>query len=192
MKGIGPAAGYKAVPVSAGSDKTRQVYSATAPTPGVNWRHNHLGELISKELYDGLPVTRVSLKDAKAYAQWAGKELPTVEQWEIAASGGNLTGKYKYAGSNRPVQVGWFDANGRDKIMLVGQLMPNELGIYDMSGNAEEIALDNDDPNSFYRKGGDSMNGSENMEIKSNYSRKIQTEDFCMPYLGFRCVKKVK
>lgn len=65
--------------------------------------------------------------------------LPTKEQWQYAAKGGNLSQKYTYSGSNNPGDVAWFEGNSSGSVHPVKQLAPNELGIYDMSGNVWEF-----------------------------------------------------
>ncbi len=159
------------------------------PMPNINWRHDPTGKKILKERYKELPVTRVSLVDAKAYAKWKGKRIPTMEEWLLAANEGSKTPKYKYSGSNIPKQVGWYDANSYEQIKPVGLLKPNSLGIYDLSGNVEEITLLSKKEDVLIRKGGYSLADKENMEVNDDYSMRIKTVGFSMPYLGFRCVK---
>ena len=65
--------------------------------------------------------------------------LPTEAQWEYAARGGNRSQGYKYSGSNNISNVGWCDGNRTHE---VGTKQPNELGLYDMSGNVYEWCYD--------------------------------------------------
>lgn len=65
--------------------------------------------------------------------------LPTEEQWEFAARGGVKSQGYKYSGGNSLNSVGWYSENSGKTIHDVGMKSPNELGIYDMSGNVEEL-----------------------------------------------------
>lgn len=68
--------------------------------------------------------------------------LPTEAQWEYAARGGNRSRGFKYAGSNKLKNVGWFKSNSKGRVKDVKLLEPNELGIYDMSGNVYEWCSD--------------------------------------------------
>ena len=64
--------------------------------------------------------------------------LPSADQWKYAANGGNKSQNYTYAGSNTPGDVAWYSANCSSK-QKVKTKAPNELGIYDMSGNVGEF-----------------------------------------------------
>jgi len=72
--------------------------------------------------------------------------LPTEAEWEYAARGGKLSRDYFYSGSNTPDDVAWYSVNsaigGTRQTHPVGLKMPNELGIYDMSGNVFEWCSD--------------------------------------------------
>ena len=69
--------------------------------------------------------------------------LPTEAQWEFAARGGNKSKGYKYSGSNDIDEVAWYhDNNSPFGPKPVGQKLPNELGIYDMTGNLQEWCSD--------------------------------------------------
>ena len=106
------------------------------------------GKNPSKVIGDSLPVTRVSWSDAQTFIgklnQLTGKKyrLPTEAEWEFAARGGNLSKNYKFSGSNTLEDVAWCNNNSGNKPHAVGTKQPNELGIYDMSGNVYEWCSD--------------------------------------------------
>jgi formylglycine-generating enzyme required for sulfatase activity len=91
---------------------------------------------------DDCPVENVSWYDAYEYAKKVGKRLPTEAEWEYAARGGSKSKGYTYSGSNGIDAVGWYDDNSDDKTHPVAQKQPNELGLYDMSGNVWEWCSD--------------------------------------------------
>jgi len=98
--------------------------------------------------HDASPIVNVSWNDAQAYCKWLAQKtgqpyrLPTEAEWEFAARGGVKTKKFRFAGSNNLDEVGWYDKNADRKTHPVGEKMPNELGIYDMSGNTWEWVND--------------------------------------------------
>ena len=68
--------------------------------------------------------------------------LPTEAEWEYACRGGKKSRGYKYSGSNSIDDVTWYRSNSSDETHPVATKSPNELGIYDMSGNVEEWCQD--------------------------------------------------
>lgn len=97
---------------------------------------------------DQLPVEDVSWQDCKTFIsklnEMTGKKfrLPTEAEWEFAARGGQKSKGYEYSGSNSLDDVAWYDDNSQNTTHRVASKQPNELGIYDMSGNVWEWCND--------------------------------------------------
>lgn len=91
-----------------------------------------------------LPIDNISYSEITSFIEKLNSEtklnfsLPSVEQWLYAAEGGDKTQDYIFAGSDTPDDVAWYSANCSSK-QAVKTKAPNELGIYDMSGNVGEF-----------------------------------------------------
>ena len=107
-----------------------------------------MGSNPSKFKGDDLPVEMVSWKDCQKFIhklkQLTGRNfrLPTEAEWEYAARGGKKSRGYQFSGSNTLDDVAWCKGNSGSQTHIVGTKLPNELGIYDMSGNVEEWCQD--------------------------------------------------
>ena len=165
------------------------------------------------------PVVNVSWYAAMAYAEWAGKRLPTEAEWEYAARGG-VAGKKYPSGKNTisPREANYADHVG--DTTAVGRYAANGYGLYDMAGNVSEWCLDEYDAD-FYFVSRDSRNpisGARTIQwildnftsIPTNSSRVLRggswgswawnlrvagrhfyTPTFTYSYYGFRCVRPV-
>ena len=120
--------------------------SSTNPLPDEPWfvwyddDFSRPVEMVSWD-YCRLFITKLNQITGKNF------RMLTEAEWEFAARGGNKSQGYTYAGSNDIDEVAWFSGNSGNNTIgkithPVGTRNPNELGIYDMSGNVEEWCLD--------------------------------------------------
>ena len=130
------------------------------------------------------PVENISFNDAKKFVNRLSEltklnfDLPTEEEWEYAARGGQKSRHYRYAGSNLIDDVAWYRQNSDLKTHPVGEKQPNELGIYDMSGNVWEWTKSKAhrynrdvDPEEklFIRRGGSAIHVEKNCRVSFRY-----------------------
>jgi formylglycine-generating enzyme required for sulfatase activity len=164
--------------------------------------------------YEEFPVINVTWAGASFFCIKLGGRLPSEAEWEYAAKGGvyavryytnaektDYDYEYRYAGGNTMSDVGWFVDNSYGTYHRKGRLKPNQLGIYDLSGNVWEWCYDNYGKD-FYKRNGDStdpmcINGSgKRVNRGGSWSSDAQycrvtnrnfLEEFeYNPYLGFR------
>jgi len=122
-------------------------------TTGANWRQPN-GPGSSIEGKDDHPVVHIALADAKTYAKWASKRLPTEAEWEWAARGDLEEQRYPWGDidvNQSPYQCNFWQgkfpsentgADGFVDTAPVGSFAPNGFGLYDMAGNVWEIMSD--------------------------------------------------
>lgn len=142
-------------------EQTEDAYNDERPTKKINIKDFYLGKtVVTQKLWkavmknnpsnfngENLPVEKVSWTDCMSFIKELNHitgysfRLPTEEEWEYAARGGKQTNGYKYAGSNNIDEVAWYDKNSDHTPHGVAMRKPNELGIYDMSGNIQEWCI---------------------------------------------------
>lgn len=162
------ASGYAAIPTeSSHNDWRRGLYIKVngvecrlLPVKGYSGGFFLLGETeITEEFYyavmggttssSQLPMSNISYDNVTTFTSklrnltYWNFGLPTSDEWQFAARGGKESQGYTYAGSNDPDAVAWYSANSNGKKHNVKSKAPNELGFYDMSGNVEELGVDN-------------------------------------------------
>ncbi|HNZ07561.1 MAG TPA: formylglycine-generating enzyme family protein [Candidatus Cloacimonadota bacterium] len=130
-----------------------------------------------------------------------GYRLPTEMEWMFAARGGNQTHNYTYSGSNNLNEVGWYGENSGSTTHPVGTKQPNELGLYDMSGNVWEWVWDiygsypsgaQTDPHGATSgsnrvgRGGSWGNDAAYCTVSSRYNLNATSG---YNFMGFRCVR---
>src|ERR1700736_1627673 len=135
-------------PVDLGDSRNWWVY-----VPGAQWRHPQGPESTLEGLGDH-PVVHVAYEDAQAYANWAGKALPTEAEWEFAARGGLEAKAFTWGDELEPNgtimantwqgEFPWRNTmrDGYERTSPAGAFPPNGYGLYDMAGNAWEWTCD--------------------------------------------------
>jgi formylglycine-generating enzyme required for sulfatase activity len=132
----------------------RDIYSWWTIVPGASWRHP-LGPQSSLRDLERHPVVHLAWDDVAAYARWAGAELPTEAEWELACRGGGADGA-AFAWGDELTPGGRHMANvwqgdfpvqnlaldGFERTSPVGSFPPNGYGLFDMIGNVWEWTAD--------------------------------------------------
>lgn len=182
--------------------------------PGANWRHP---EGPASVALDTEPVTQVSYDDARAYARWLGRRLPTEAEWEFAARGGLEGAVYAWGNEYRPsgkYMGNWWQgefpvkntaADGFKVRAPAGSFPPNGYGLLDMTANVWEWTTDKysatyfssitpSNPRGPWRgthrvvKGGSFLCAENACTGYRVASRKAKRPDTGLNNVGFRCV----
>jgi formylglycine-generating enzyme len=184
---------------------------------GANWRHPEGGEAKADV---NEPVVQVSWNDTGAYANWAGKRLPTEAEWEYAARGGLVGKKYSWGDELRPggkPVANWWQGvfpernTGEDGFVgraTVRSFPPNGYGLYETGGNVWEWTSDWFSEDYYASSPASEAKGPERgVERSIRGGSWMCAENFCTNYrvaarshsapdtglnnLGFRCVKDI-
>lgn len=139
------------------------------------------------------PVVQVSWIDSQSFItqlnELTGSNfmLPTNAEWEYAAKGGNKSHNYTYSGSENVDEVAWYKDNSGGETHVVKTKFPNELGIYDMSGNVQEWTNDEDGAYRFFYGGSYKVDSKFCKVTHSDIQIKIGVSDD----IGFRLCRHV-
>ena len=138
------------------------------------------------------PMIHVTWYEAAAYAEWAGKRLPTEAEWEHAARGGLVGKKYSWDESPARSHANFRGIGGKDQWKkvpaAVGSFEPNGYGLYDTAGNVWEWCQDWRDQHQVTKvvRGGSWYNRLNSLQVTSRDSD--YPTDSTIANVGFRCV----
>lgn len=192
--------GYMAIPSDASHNNWRSgmyvnvngIEFKMLPVSGLSSGFYLIGETeVTESLYEAvqgnnskstLPISNISFSSVNSFVEklcfitHMNFGLPTQEQWEYAANGGKYSQGYIYSGSNKIEDVAWYKGNSsaRQNVKLKA---PNELGIYDMSGNVSESIT------SWDKYGGSYLSSPEQCTVKS-----IISSSYYDYSVGFRLI----
>ena len=154
--------------------------------------------------YQFLPAESISFSEVEEFVVRLSRmtnldfSIPTEEEWEFAARGGLKTKHFKYSGSDNIDEVAWYRGNSGEKTHPVGHKKPNELGIYDMSGNVWEwtkthpynyMLPDEHNNGEYYiRRGGSWWHEDKNCRVSKRYGSRQSKRT---SGLGFRVVIRI-
>jgi len=166
-------------------------------TIGANWKHPEGPGSSIDERMDH-PVVHIAYEDAKAYARWAGKRLPTEAEWEWASLGGK---DQKYPWGNEPAEDAYDKANfwqgffpyenqlkdGYSTTAPIKSFTPNAYGLYDMAGNVWEWCQDKYHVDSYHMNAEKGVADNPKGPDKSFDPREPYTEKYVIRGGSFLC-----
>ena len=135
------------------------------------------------KLGDNYPVERVNWYDCQDFVEKLSEltgrhfRLPTEAEWEYAARGGKRSRGYRYSGSYALDEIGWHVGNAHYYKREVGTKKPNELGLYDMTGNVCEWCQDKLDTEYYHHSPSINPQGPDRSTYKDN--RCFRGGSFC-------------
>jgi formylglycine-generating enzyme required for sulfatase activity len=155
-----------------------------------------------REQQEDFPVTNISWEEAAAYAKWAGKQLPTETEWQLAAGAANGY-RYPWGNEKRPLNL-----KSAKECQKVGHYRENcsPAGCYDMEGNVWEWTADHGSEQNAVAAADDShVAASPQMILKGGWSQAKKSvapaaiseritlhAKASLPYVGFRCVRRLQ
>ena len=163
------------------------IAKAKSKVKSAQWLKEEIKKFMSPESCEigHYPVENVSYDAAQKFVRRLSKmtniafSLPTEDEWEYAARGGQKSQNYKYAGSDDLSEVAWYRDNADGATHPVGEMAPNEIGLYDMSGNvwewtetpAHSYASDVEPGGTiFIRRGGSWWHEAKNCRVSRRYA----------------------
>lgn len=174
---------------------------------GASWRHPG-GKGTGIEGHLNLPVVHVTFEDALSYAKWCGKDLPTEDEWEIAARGGLVDQSYEWGNDlcpNGKWRTNCYQGNFPEKdsgedgfkgLATVGSFPANGYGLFDMTGNVWELTKSvapKDAPSGqecHWAKGGSFLCAANYCARYRPVARIPVTVDTSTEHIGFRCIRR--
>ena len=144
----------------------------------------------SSHVGPNLPVENVTWSQCQDFIKklnkFTGKKyrLPSVKEWQYAASGGQNGKEYKYSGSDQIAEVAWYKTNSDGATHRVGKLKKNEIALYDMNGNVAEWCSDAAGSSHAYVGGSFADEASKCTAVSAKSS--ILYLDEASPRIGFR------